>query len=477
MDSSLIAAFLSERESGSLTKPQLCEIRRTFAELATGADHDEQSISEALSGIHIDGSAIDKSHESSSAFSTVTDATSPLSSPRSASACTADFSTLEFLRAAFPEIPLARLERVISDASYDGGFVGDVDVERSIELLLAQEYLGDVGEDGGTFSLLEKTDLTPVSKGGGQVNAKGKKRRKKAKTITLYDVRQQRHGDEGAPKSSHGLRLISSSKSSDVDIWTSVSSISAQLATLLHPHSESFFKSFFHSPESKTPATAVRRALTAITSYRDDDVPPPDTTILHNLQDILRSSHEYNELSEGERKGLLMDAHLCLQAVGPRTDDALDLVWLLRSLDADDPAGWRIAPYHQEPLPYEDNFKNMAFPTSASHLWPRLPSQPQDGWNVVSSRKRPTAAKRGSVSVLASNNSHGTSAKRDGFARDMDPARLKARRDDLETRLREASMSAARAWKKGNSKNMGKQVAMYHVEEVRNFVVAVDYGR
>ena len=35
---------------------------------------------------------------------------------------------------------IARLERVISDsdASYDGGFVGDVDVERIIELLLAR---------------------------------------------------------------------------------------------------------------------------------------------------------------------------------------------------------------------------------------------------------------------------------------------------------------------------------------------------
>ncbi len=42
-----------------------------------------------------------------------------------------------------------------SDASYDGGFVGVVDVERSIELLLAQEYLGDVGEDGGTFGVHE----------------------------------------------------------------------------------------------------------------------------------------------------------------------------------------------------------------------------------------------------------------------------------------------------------------------------------
>jgi hypothetical protein len=390
-----------------------------------------------------------------------------------ASACTASFSSLlGFLQAAFPEIPPARLERVITDGSYDGGCADGVDVERTIELLLTQEYLGDLGEDAGTFGVFEESDLPPVSKGGQVVNANGKKRRKKAKTIALYDIRQQWHSDEGASKPRHGSRFISPSKSSDVDIWTSVSSLSAQLATLLHPHSESFFKSFFHSPESKTPATAVRRALTAITSYRDDDVPPPDMTVLLNLQDILRTSPEYNELSEEERARLSLDTHLCLQAVGPRTDNALDLVWLLRSLDADDPAGWKIAPYHQEPLPYEDNrilevSKNEPFPTSASHVWPRLPSQPQDGWNVVSSRKRAKTAKRHGVSILASSDAQGTSTHQNGFVRDMDPARLKERRDDLEARFREASMSAARAWKKGNSKNMGKQAALYHVEEVR----------
>ena len=101
-------------------------------------------------------------------------------------------------------------------------------------------------------------------------------------------------------------------------------------------------------------------------------------TVSLNLQDILRSSPEYNELSEEERKRLFLDAHLCLQAVGPQTDDALDLVWLLRSLDADDPAQWKIAPYHQEPLPYEDNCiletsKTRPFPTSSSHVWSRLP--------------------------------------------------------------------------------------------------------
>ena len=243
LDSSLIAAFLSERDSESLTKRQLRKLRRTLAKLAAGADHDEQAISEALSCTHIDSSsisssAIDRSHESSSAFSAVTDSTSSLTSPRLASACTASFSSLlGFLRAAFPEIPPARLERVITDASYDGGCADGVDVERTIELLLTQEYLGDLGEDGGTFGVFEENDLPPVSKGGRVVNASGK-RRKKAKTIALYDIRQQRHGDEGASKPRRG-------SPSDVDIWSSVSSISAYLATLLHPHSESFFKSFF----------------------------------------------------------------------------------------------------------------------------------------------------------------------------------------------------------------------------------------
>lgn len=478
LDSSLIAAFLSERDSASLTKRQLRKLRRTLAKLAAGADHDEQVISEALSCTHIDSSsisssAIDRSHESSSAFSVVTDSTSSLTSPLLASACTASFSSLlEFLQAAFPEIPPACLERVITDASYDVGCADGIDVERTIELLLTQEYLGDLGEDGGTFGVFEENDLPPVSKGGQVINANGKKRRKKAKTIALYDIRQQRHGDEGASNPRHGSRFISPSKSSDVDIWTSVSSISAQLATLLHPHSESFFKSFFHSPESKTPATAVRRALTAITGHRDDDVSPPDMTVFLNLQDIIRSSPEYNEMSEEERERLFLDAHLCLQAVGPRTDNTLDLVWLLRSLDVGDLAQWKIAPYHQEPLPCEDNCiletsKNKPFPTSASHIWPRLPSQPEDGWNVVSSRKRTTATKCHRVSNLASSDSHGTPTHQSGFVRDMDPARLKERRDDLEARLREASMSAARAWKRGNSKNVGKQVALYHVEEVR----------
>jgi hypothetical protein len=476
LDSSLIAAFLSERDVESLTKKQLRKLRRTLAKLATGASHDEQLISEALSCTHIDGSSISssaRSHESTSAPSTVTDASSPL-----ASICITSFSSLlGFLQAVFPEIPPARLERVISDASFDGGFADGVDVEQDVEriiqLLLMEEYPGDPGEDGSTFGDLENKP-PPMSREEGQVvNAKGKKRKKKLKTIPLSDIRQQRHVDEGASGSPHGSRFTLPSKSSNVDIWTSVSSISAQLATLLHPYSESYFKSFFHSPESKTPAIAVRHALTAITNSRDDDV-SPDMTVLLNLQDILQSTSEYNELSEKEQKRLCLDAHLCLQAVGSRIDNALDLVWLLHSLDADDAAGWKVAPYHQEPLPNQDNCI-LETSKNAAQLWPRLPSQPQDDWNVVPSRKGPTGARRHTVSILTSNDSHGTSTHQIGFAKDTGPAGLKERHDDLQTRIREASMSAARAWKGGNSKkggslkNVGRHVAMYHVEEVRTF--------
>ena len=480
MDSSLIAAFLSERDAESLTKKQLRKLRRTLAKLATGASHDEQLISEALLGTHIDGSSISsgaRSHESTSAPSTVTDASSPL-----ASICITSFSSLlGFLQAVFPEIPPARLERVITDASFDGGFADGIDVEQDVERiiqnLLTQEYPEDPGEDGSTFVDLENK-LPTMSREGQVVNAKGKKRKKKLKTIPLSDIRQQQHVDEGAPGPPYGSRFILASKSSDVDIWTSVSSISAQLATLLHPYSESFFKSFFHSPESKTPAIAVRHALAAIINSRDDDVSSLDMTVLLNLQDILQSTSESNELNEQEQKRLFLDAHLCLQAVKSQIDNVLDLVWLLHSLGADDAAGWKVAPYHQEPI--------LETSKNATQLWPRLPFQPQDDWNVVSSRKRPTP-KRHSVPVLTSNDSHGASTHQIGFAKDMGPAGLKERHDDLQTRIREASMSAARAWKGGNSKkggslkNGGRQVAMYHVEEVRTFfragltVIAEDY--
>jgi hypothetical protein len=477
LDSSLIAAFLSERDQGTLTKKQLRKLRRILTELAAGADIDEQFINDSLSppSTNVDGSslgsgAVDRNDETSSAPSTVTDPTSSQASPRSISS-TSSFSTpLGFLRAAFPGVSPSRLERVITNAStnasYDGGFVDGVDIERAVQLLLGEEYLlgevSNIPDDDNDSSLAPRSEW-PI------VKPNGKKRKNKSKPVLVNDIRQRPHVSDN-PESRHGTRSMIPQQSSDVDIWTSISSLSVQLSALLPPHPESFFKSFFHSPESKTPATAVRRALTAITSAGDGDVPPLDMAVLLNLQDILRNTSEYNELNADERQRLFSDAHLCLHAVGSQVDNALDLVWLLQSLDADDGAGWKTAPYHQESLPRQDDLGNTQFSVSVlrSGRPPgRPPSPSQNDWSIVTSWKRSTAANLNGIAIPHSNGRHGTSTNDIGLTRDEDPATLKDRRDDLESRLRETSMLAARAWKGGSSKNVGRHLAHYHVEEVR----------
>jgi len=171
---------------------------------------------------------------------------------------------------------------------------------------------------------------------------------------------------------------------------------------------------------------------------------------------------------------------LCLHAVGSRVDTALDLVWLLRGLDADEAAGRKTAPYHQEPFrcqdsPFLETSENSQSPTSEAHLGPRSarppgrrPSQSQDDWTVVSRRKRPTGANRHGVAVLPSNDSYGTAATDDiDLARDEHLARLKEQCNDLERRLEEAYMLEDKAWEGGSSKNVGRQMARYLNEEVR----------
>ena len=220
---------------------------------------------------------------------------------------------------------------------------------------------------------------------------------------------------------------------------------------------------------------AVRLALTDITNARDGDVPPLDMTVLLTLQDILRSTPEYDELSTDGQEQLLLDAHLCLHAVGSQVDNALDLVCLLRGLDADEAAGRKTAPCHQEQPqcqggPFLETSENAQSPTSETHLGSRSGRpQSRDDWSVVSSRKRPTGANRHGVAVLPSNDSHVTTPDEIALARDEDPAKLKERCDDLKSRLREASTNAAKAWKGGNSKIVGRQLALYHIEEVHMY--------
>jgi hypothetical protein len=467
LDSSLIAALLSEIHTESPTRRQLRGLRQTLTKLAVAAkeNHDEQTVSEAS---HIDDSTLSGStlEGYSGSLSTPTaDSTSPLASPRSTSFSATSFSSpLGFLRTAFPGVPSTRLEGVIADATCKDGWVEDVDMECAVQLLLTQEYIRAL-EEGGLDSL-EEDGLTPMqSPERLTVKAKGIAKKAKMKTYTINDVRQQQRISERPHR--HAPHRDNPPRSSDIDIWTAVSSLAAQLSSLLPPHSESFFKSFFHSPESKSPAAALRRALTAITGVEDKDASSLDATVLLSLQDILRSTPEYSEQGPEERERILSDARLCLRAVQSRHGDALDLVWLLHSLDSGELAE---VPLHSRERRGDRSMELSAATSSPdfgviyerpfSGHSPRGPPSQPDEWNIVPRRKPPSTGNPHTCFIPAYNDINKTPSHQLG------PEKLKQRLKYLEERLMETHMSAARAWKGANSKNLGKEVALYHVDKV-----------
>jgi hypothetical protein len=472
LDSSLIAAFLSEFHTELPTRRQLRGLRQTLTKLAVAAkeNNDELSISEALSGSHIDGSSLSDSTLDSSGtlLSPNTDSTSPLASPRPTSSRANSFSSpLGFLQTAFPGVPSGRLESVIADVTCEDGWAEDVDIERAVHLLLTQEYIRAL-EEGGLDAL--EDDLTPMhSQDWLTVKAKGKMKKAKMKTYTVNDVRQQQHISERAPR--QALHRDMPPRSFDVDIWTAVSSVSSQLSSLLPPHPESFFKSFFHSPESKSPAAALRRALTAITNAEEKDANPLDMSVLLSLQDILRSTPEYNEQCPEERERILSDARLCLRAVQSRHGDALDLVWLLHSLDSGEQAEVRLHSQklqddHSMDLPASTPSPTLeaTYAGSFSGHRPGSPLSQPDEWNVVPRRKPPSTANSHAGFLPTHNDMSKMPTHQIGSEK------LNQRLKYLEERLRETHMSAARAWKSANSKNLGKEVSLYHVDEVCPFV-------
>lgn len=469
MDSSLIAAFLSEFHTEFPTRRQLRGLRQTLTKLAVAAkeNHDELSISEGVSGSHIDDSSLSGSTlegYSGTLLTPTTDSTSPSASPRSTSSSAISFSSpLGFLRTAFPDVPSGRLESVIADATCEDGWTQEVDIERVVQLLLTQEYIRAL-EESGLDSL--ENDLTLMhSQEWHTVKAKGKMKKAKAKTYTVNDVRQQQHIFERVPR--QDIHRDIPPMSFDVDIWTAVSSISAQLSSLLPPHPESFFKSFFHSPESKSPAAALRRALTAITGAEDEGAHPLNMAVLLSLQDILRSTPEYNEQGPEERERILSDAGLCLRAVQSRHGDALDLVWLLHSLDSREPAEVRLRSQERQDDHSMELSASKPSPTfeatcagSVSDHRPRGPPSQPDEWNVVPRRKPPSTVNPHTSFIPTHNNMRKMPTHQIGSEK------LKQRLIYLEERLTKSHMSAARAWKSANSKNLGKEVALYHVDEV-----------
>ncbi|KAI0064071.1 hypothetical protein BV25DRAFT_1823576 [Artomyces pyxidatus] len=504
LDSSLLAALLADIDTDSPSKQQINELRGTLVTLAAQADQQaeqDERVLNAFSEVRIDESTRSSSAlegditSNSEAVSTsyATTASIITGSPGSDSSSVASFSSpLGFLQAAFPHIPSDRLRAAINDAGYEYDAPEDVDIVKVIEGLLTKEYLKDL-EERGLDALGDDGDEPVRVAQPPWETVEGKKKKKgKGKTIALNDVRQQHHVRPGAPR--HGPSTPTAPRFSSVDTWTAVSSLSTRLTSLLPSHPESFFQSFFHSPNSTTPAAAVRAALASIAGSNGMDMSAEDTATLFTMHDILCSSPEYSELNAEERDQFLSDAALGLRATKSQADQALDLVWLLRNLDADEAGEWEMGPYHRQ-VPRKGGIEakgSLKATTDLSSLplglrpepdpVPRTEKEnqtrpPPNAWNVVPTKKPANGAHPHAAFIPAYNPLNGAKIK--GYAditkgssaalvlSGKEGQKQRRRMEELRTKRTQAIMSAGRAWQKGNAKNRGGEVALFYAEEAR----------
>ncbi len=160
-----------------------------------------------------------------------------------------------------------------------------VDMESIVEQLLNEEYMRELDERGldldsnsnatdmeaGAWVLVEMRRpraKSPQLPGNTfkvhAVNGNGKRKNKpKSKTIALVDVRQSQHRPLRARELTTGSRAAP-------DLWSQISSLSTYLSDLLPPNPPSFFAPYFHSPDHKSPAAAVRASLEALAVCKEE---------------------------------------------------------------------------------------------------------------------------------------------------------------------------------------------------------------
>ncbi|KAI9634942.1 uncharacterized protein MKK02DRAFT_28053 [Dioszegia hungarica] len=105
--------------------------------------------------------------------------------------------------------------------------------------------------------------------------------------------------------------------------WHTLASLASQLAKLLHPHPESYFTSFLHSPEYPSQHTAVHAALARLPA-----VPlPADSACESILQDLYGVS-----LTEGDAERKQHDLKAAMRVCGEDIGAVMDLVELLEEV-------------------------------------------------------------------------------------------------------------------------------------------------
>jgi hypothetical protein len=363
----------------------------------------------------------------------------------------------------------------------------DVDIESVVEALLTSEYIGELEERGITaldtedqdtgISLSKSTSWETVEvkrkKKPPPISTSSPKRRTtRGKTIPLVDVRQRQRIRPSPPSS---LPVP--------DPWTQISSLASHVASFLPPHEPSFFLSYFHHPDYPSPSAALRAALTSISESQS--VGEANTAVLFGILDIIRDDPRYDTLYHGWKFCLVSDTQLSLTATSGRVSDALDLVWLLHELDDDGEGNLEMGIYHDRPSsptalplsspspsslhsPSPDSVRSRSKSPSLSHHKSR---QDPFQWQSVPTRKQPQIYPH-STYIPSTNPSNarrafgGNAHGKGGTKGDVGELQQPQRRGRMRER-NDLLRQAAGAWKSGNKKNRGGEVAAYFAERAR----------
>lgn len=259
-----------------------------------------------------------------------------------------------------------------------------------------------------------------------------------------------------------------------------MSSLALHVASFLPPYEPSFFLSYFHNPDYPSPSTALRAALISISEFQSE---PDNTDILFGVLDIICADPRYDMLDPERKSVLASDAQLSLTATSGRGDDVLDLVWLLHELDNDGEGNLEMGMYHY--LPSSPSVLPRPSPSPSALYSPKLLSSPARArskspspshnkhnedpfqWQSVPIRKAPQTYPH-SAYIPSTNPSNarrafGGNALGKGGKGDIGELRRRGRMRERDELLRQA----AGAWKSGNKKSRGGEVAAYFAERAR----------
>ena len=290
---------------------------------------------------------------------------------------------------------------------------------------------------------------------------------KKGTTIILGEVRQTQNRPISARRRPQATA---------VDPWNQLSSLCTHIASLLPPNPPSFFQSFFHSPDHRTPYDALVAALSTLCA---NDV---DSDHLVNslpvMLDILLPSYE--SVDSELRSRLISEIQLALKVTHGRGDDTLDLVRVLRELDQDFTADrLELGIYHSpvpESPPKMRPTQSLSPASPPSHttiaqqpITARQKVDPLE-WQYVPHRKASrNGADRLPASIPACDTGVSNTKLKHGVSRARSLSQAQEHRRRIRERMREMNdflLQASEAWKKGNSKTRGGEVASYYAQKV-----------